>query len=89
MTLEYIEPEWQTKYVRMLDALIEYLDEIGQRDITTINERDIRIIKALVEFYDFEVLDNQDLLEIMDDVKQRVNELDFDDDTVDTDDKLS
>ncbi len=77
MTSEYIEPEWQKKYVRMLDALIEYLDDIGQREIKTISERDIRIIKALVEFYDFEVLDNQDLLEIMDDVKQRVNELDF------------
>ena len=77
MTLEYIEPEWNTKYVRMLDALIEYLDTIGQREVTTINERDIRIIKALIEFYDFEVLDNQDILDIMDDVKARVNELDF------------
>jgi len=79
MTFEYIEPEWEEKYVKMLDALIEYLDEIGQRDIKTINERDIRIIKALVEFYDFEVLDNQDLLDIMDDVKARVNDLDFED----------
>jgi len=79
MTFEYIEPEWEAKYVKMLDALIEYLDEIGQRDIKVINERDIRIIKALVEFYDFEVLDNQDLLDIMDDVKARVNELDFED----------
>lgn len=79
MTFEYIEPEWEAKYVKMLDALIEYLDEIGQRDITVINERDIRIIKALIEFYDFEVLDNQDLLDIMDDVKARVNELDFED----------
>lgn len=77
MTFEYVEPEWQKKYVRMLDALIEYLDDIGQRDITVINERDIRIIKALIEFYDFEVIDNQDILEIMDDVKQRVDELDF------------
>ena len=79
MTFEYVEPEWEEKYVKMLDALIEYLDEIGQRDIKTINERDIRIIKALVEFYDFEVLDNQDLLDIMDDVKSRVNDLDFED----------
>ena len=79
MTLEYIEPEWEAKYVKMLDALIEYLDDIGQRDIKVINERDIRIIKALVEFYDFEVLDNQDLLDIMDDVKSRVNDLDFED----------
>ena len=79
MTLEYIEPEWEAKYVKMLDALIEYLDEIGQRDIKVINDRDIRIIKALIEFYDFEVLDNQDILDIMDDVKARVNELDFED----------
>lgn len=79
MTLEYVEPEWEEKYVKMLDALIEYLDDIGQRDIKVINERDIRIIKALVEFYDFEVLDNQDLLDIMDDVKSRVNDLDFED----------
>jgi hypothetical protein len=78
MTFEYMEPEWEEKYVKMLDALIEYLDEIGQRDIKVINERDIRIIKALIEFYDFEVLDNQDILDIMDDVKARVNELDFD-----------
>jgi hypothetical protein len=79
MTFEYVEPEWEEKYVKMLDALIEYLDDIGQRDIKVINERDIRIIKALVEFYDFEVLDNQDLLDIMDDVKSRVNDLDFED----------
>ena len=79
MTFEYIEPEWEEKYVKMLDSLIQYLDDIGHRDIKTINERDIRIIKALVEFYDFEVLDNQDLLDIMDDVKSRVNDLDFED----------
>jgi hypothetical protein len=89
MTFEYMEPQWEEKYVRMLDAVIEYMDSIGQREVTTINERDIRIIKALVEFYDFEVLDNQDLLEIMDDVKQRVNELDFNDSTIDIDPKLS
>ena len=77
MTFGYMEPEWEAKYILMLDALIEYLDEIGQRDIKVINERDIRIIKALIEFYDFEVLDNQDILDIMDDVKARVNELDL------------
>ena len=89
MTFEYMEPEWEAKYVMMLDALIEYMDEIGQREVTTINERDMRIIKALIEFYDFEVLDNQDILDIMEDVKQRVNELDFGDETVDIDPKLS
>ncbi len=76
MTFEYMEPEWEDKYVTMLDALIDYLDEIGQREIKTINQRDITIIKALIEFYDFEVLDNQDILDIMDDVKARVNERD-------------
>lgn len=94
---EYLDPVWEEKYQMMLDALIGYLDEIGQRDITVINERDIRIIKALIEFYDFEVTDNQDILDIMDDVKHRimddvkhrVNELDFGDDTVDIDPKLS
>lgn len=79
MTFEYVEPEWEEKYVRMLDALIEYLDSIGQREIKTINERDIRIIKALIEFYDFEVLDNQDILDVMDDVKLRVQDLDLED----------
>ena len=89
MTFEYMEPEWEAKYVMMLDALIEYMDEIGQREVTTINERDMRIIKALIEFYDFEVLDNQDILDIMEDVKQRVNELDFGDEAVDINTKLS
>jgi len=79
MEFEYIEPEWDAKYVRMLDALIEYLDGIGQREVTTINQRDITIIKALVEFYDFEVEDNQDLLDIMDDVRERAKELDLTD----------
>lgn len=80
---EYLDPVWEEKYVMMLDALIEYLDTIGQREVTTINERDMRIIKALIEFYDFEVTDNQDIIDIMDDVKQRVDELDFGDDMVD------
>lgn len=75
MNSEFIEPDWDPKYVRMLDALIEYLDDVGQREVTAINERDIRIIKALIEFYDFEVSDNQDILDIMDDVKIRANEI--------------
>jgi len=76
MSLEYLEPKWEAKYITMLDALIDYLDEIGQREVTTINQRDITIIKSLIEFYDFEVLDNQDILDIMDDVKVRVDERD-------------
>lgn len=82
MTLEYMEPEWDAKYVRMLDAVIEYMDGIGARENPKINQRDITIIKALIEFYDFEVLDNQDLIDIMDDVKVRVNEIGDDDESV-------
>lgn len=73
---EILEPEWDKKYVQMLDALIEYLDNIGQREVTTINQRDITIIQALIEFYDFEVVDKLDIIDIMDDVKIRVSQLD-------------
>jgi hypothetical protein len=76
MTQEYMEPEWDKKYVQMLDALIEYLDNIGQREVTTINQRDITIIQALIEFYDFEVVDKYDIIDIMDDVKIRVSQID-------------
>lgn len=75
MTFEYVEPEWQAKYVQMLDAVIEYLDSIGSREDTRITQRDITIIQALIEFYDFEVLDKQDILDVMDDVKIRANEI--------------
>lgn len=81
---EFLEPEWDAKYVQMLDAVIEYMDSIGQREVVAINQRDITIIQALIEFYDFEVLDKQDILDVMDDVKTRVNELDFEDDDTET-----
>ena len=81
MTLEYMEPEWDAKYVRMLDAVIEYLDSIGQREDIRITQRDITIIQALIEFYDFEVLDRQDILDVMDDVKIRANEIGEDDES--------
>ena len=77
MEEEFIEPEWDPTYVRMLDAVIEYLDSIGSRENVKINQRDITIIQALIEFYDFEVQDKQDILDVMDDVKARVNELDY------------
>lgn len=81
MEEEFIEPEWDAKYVRMLDAVIEYMDSIGEREDTRINQRDITIIQALIEFYDFEVLDNQDILDVMDDVKIRAKELGDDDES--------
>ena len=74
--IEYSEPEWDPNYVRMLDAVIEYMDDVGSRDEPKINQRDIRIIQALIEFYDFEVLDKQDIIDVMDDVKIRVSQLD-------------
>ena len=73
---EFLEPEWDAKYVQMLDAVIEYMDDVGSRDEPKINQRDIRIIQALIEFYDFEVLDKQDIIDVMDDVKIRVSQLD-------------
>lgn len=76
MDKEFVEPEWDATYVRMLDAVIEYLDDIGSRDEPKINQRDITIIQALIEFYDFEVLDKDDIIDIMDDVKIRVSQLD-------------
>lgn len=76
MTKEFIEPEWDPTYVLMLDALIEYMDSIGIRENTKISQRDINIIKSLIEFYDFEVTDNQDIIDVMDDVKVRVSQLD-------------
>lgn len=81
MNSEFVEPEWDSNYVRMLDAVIEYLDSIGQREDSRINQRDITIIQALIEFYDFEVQDKQDILDVMDDVKIRANELGDDDES--------
>jgi hypothetical protein len=75
MNSEFVEPDWDPTYVRMLDAVIEYMDNIGDRDDPKINARDINIIRALIEFYDFEVLDNQDILDVMDDVKVRADQL--------------
>jgi len=79
MNFEFVEPEFEPKYIQLLDALIDYLDSIGQREVTAINQRDITIIKALIEFYDFEVYDNQDIIDILDDVKARAKELDLTD----------
>ena len=75
MEEEFIEPEWDATYVRMLDAVIEYMDNIGDREDPKINARDINIIRALIEFYDFEVYDNQDIIDVMDDVKVRADQL--------------
>lgn len=76
MTEKFKEPEWDPMYVKMLDAIIEYMDnDIAPRGEDSIDQRDVTIIRALVEFYDFEVLDNSDLAEIMEDVSIRADQL--------------
>ena len=75
MNSDFVEPEWDPKYVRMLDAVIEYMDGIGERNDPKINARDITIIRALIEFYDFEVYDNQDIIDVMDDIKIRAEQI--------------
>ena len=76
MNEKYKEPEWDPMYVKMLDAIIEYMDnDIAPRGEDSINQRDVTIIRALVEFYDFEVQDNKDLAEIMEDVSIRADQL--------------
>lgn len=72
---KFIEPEWDPKYVKMLDAVMEYMDEVGSRDKPVIAGRDILIIRSLIEFYDFEVNHNQDLLDVLADVKIRSDQV--------------
>ena len=75
MNAKYDAPDWDPQYVRMLDAVIEYMDTIGGRENPNINARDITIIRALIEFYDYEVYDNQDIVDVMDDVKVRADQI--------------
>jgi len=72
---KFIEPQWDPKYVRMLDAVMEYMDQVGSRDKPDIVGRDILIIRSLIEFYDFEVHHNQDLLDVLADVKIRSDQV--------------
>jgi len=59
----------------MLDAVMEYMDQVGSRDKPDIVGRDILIIRSLIEFYDFEVHHNQDLLDVLADVKIRSDQV--------------
>lgn len=72
---KFIEPQWDPKYVKMLDAVMEYMDQVGSRDKPDIVGRDILIIRSLIEFYDFEVHHNQDLLDVLADVKIRSDQV--------------
>jgi len=73
---QFTEPEWSEDYIRLLDAIGEYMDTIGKRDNPDITERDITIIRALIEFYDFEVDGWEDVMDILSDVATRAEELD-------------
>jgi len=72
---KFIEPQWDPKYVKMLDAVMEYMEEVGSRGKPDIAGRDILIIRSLIEFYDFEVNHNQDLLDVLADVKIRSDQV--------------
>jgi len=78
---EFIEPEWSEGYVQLLDALVEYMGTIAIREDTSINERDITIIRALIEFYDFEIESWDDVLDILSDVAARAEDLEIDENT--------
>ena len=56
----------------MLDAVGEYLDTIGSREDREITERDITIVRALIDFYGFEA---EDFLEVLEDVNARTRQL--------------
>ena len=68
---ELDEDEW---YIRMLDAVGEYMDSIAEREDQTINQRDITIIRALIDFYGYEAEDINDVLE---DVVARTEQLEL------------
>lgn len=71
------EPEWDPQYVILLDAIGEYMDTIAERSDTSINERDVTIIAALIQFYDFEIDSWDDVLDILSDVVTRTKELEL------------
>jgi hypothetical protein len=71
---EFEDPEFDPWYSKMLDAVGEYLDSIGSREDREINERDILIIRALIDFYGFEA---EDFLEVLEDVNVRTKQVEL------------
>lgn len=65
---------WDPWYSKMLEAVGEYMDSIVVREDPKYNERDDRIVKALIEFYGFETDSIKDILR---DAEQRMDQLDF------------
>ncbi len=60
---DWVDPDWDPWYIKMLDAVGEYMDAIGHRLDPEINDRDIRIINALIEFYGFHEYNMEEILE--------------------------
>lgn len=65
---KFIEPDWDPWYCKMLDAVGEYMDTIGEKQDAEVTAHEIIVIKALVDFYGF---DNSNLEEILDDLYTR------------------
>jgi len=68
---ENAEPEWDEDYLVLLDAIGEYMDAISVRADPSITERDIVIIHALIDFYDYEVEDWAEVMSVLNDVAVR------------------
>ena len=58
---------WDPWYGKMLDAVSEYIETIADRGDFEFNERDHRIVRALIEFYGFDP--NSDFEIILEDVE--------------------
>jgi hypothetical protein len=74
MVRKYTQSDWSDEYVQLLDAIGEYMDGIAKRQNTEITERDITIIRALIDFYDFQVDSWEDVMDIISDVVTRTEE---------------
>jgi hypothetical protein len=71
-TKKWVEPDWDPWYIKMLDAVSEYMDTIGHRLDPEITDRDITIMKALIEFYGF---DSNEMEDMLDDINIRTEQL--------------
>jgi hypothetical protein len=69
---KWIEPDWDPWYIKMMDAVGEYMDTIGHRLDPEITDRDIIIMRALIDFYGF---DSDEMPEILDDIQIRAEQL--------------
>lgn len=67
-----IDQDWDPWYCKMLDAVAEYMESMSEKSTPESEERDHRIIRALIEFYGFSF---EDVADILDDVNARVEYL--------------